>query len=254
MIQVMFETFHVPALYVALPSVLSLVASGRTTGIVLDMGERLCHAVPIYEGYSLSHSILSLDLAGRDLTNYLFKILTERGYSFSTVAEREIVRDIKEKLCYISLDYDNEVKNSSIYFQSERKHDDGQIIDIGNERIRCPEVIFQPSFLGKESAGIHVMINESINKSDVDIRKDLYSNIVLTGGSTLFPGIEDRLKKEITQLAPNMNIKIIAPPARLYSAYLGGSILASLPYFQQSWINKDEYNEIGPIIVHSKCI
>lgn len=256
MTEIMFETFNTPAMYVAIQAVLSLYASGRTTGIVLDVGDGVSHTVPIYEGYALPHAIKRMNLAGRDLTQYFQRILTERGYNFVSSAELEIVRNMKEKLCYVALDYDEEMNKANLNNDAAVPYQlpDGRIVNIGSERFRCPETLFDPTNIGMEPGGIHDKVYESIMKCDMDIRSDLYQNIVLSGGTTMIPGLPERMEKEIRRMAPpGKKVKIIAPPERIYSVWIGGSILASLSTFLTMWISKQEYDESGPQIVHRKC-
>jgi len=232
--------------------VLSLHSVGLTTGVVVESGAGLSYSSPIFEGYALPHATLQTNLAGNDLTNYLSKLLEERGYSFQSIAEREIVKDIKENLTYVSLDYETDLKNPSINRDYELP--DGKVISIGNESFKCAEAIFQPSLVGYDVTGLHDATFKSIMKCDLDIRKELFSNIVLSGGSTLFNGIADRFQKEITALTPpNTKIKIHTPQERKYSVWRGGSILASSEKLQSSWIQSEEYDENGPQIVHKKC-
>ncbi|KAL0217670.1 hypothetical protein RCL1_008250 [Eukaryota sp. TZLM3-RCL] len=256
MAQIMFETFNVKGCYVSVQAVLSLYASGRTTGIVCDSGDGVTHTIPIYEGYCLPHAILRLDMAGRDLTDHMVRLLSEIGHSMTTSAEREIVRDMKEKLCYVALDFDEEMKEAKASAAVERQYTlpDGQVITVGDIRFRTPEALFQPNMIGKEAVGVHEQTFQSIMKCDVDIRSDLYQNVVMSGGTTMYEGIAARLEKELVKLAPpSMKIKIVAPPERKYSVWIGGSVLSSLTSFDSMWITKDEYDEAGPSIVHRKC-
>ncbi len=253
MCEIMFETFNVPALYIAMQAVLSLYASGRTTGLVCDSGTGVTHVVPIYEGFALTHAISRLDLAGRDITEYLMRLLRQRGYALTTSAEKEIVRDIKEKLCYVALDPEKELKLAEKVSGMEKSYmlPDGETLTIGVERFLAPEVFFNPGAVGKETSPMDEVIVESVSKCDIDLRRDLYANIVLSGGSTMFPGLKERLTKEIAEMIPeNVEVKIIAPPERMYSVWIGGSILASLKTFQKMWVTRKEFKEIGPTVVH----
>ncbi|CAF1059056.1 unnamed protein product [Rotaria sordida] len=257
MAQILFEQFNTPAMYVANQGVLSFYTLGRTAGIILEIGDGVSHTVPINEGYAIPHAISRVDIAGRDLTDFMVRLLAERGYAFTTTAEREIVRDMKEKLGYVALDFEQELittKHSNII---EKKYElpDGQRITIGNERFRCSEAIFTPTIIGQRELGIAELLYDSIMKCDIDIRSIFYSNSLLSGGTTMFPGFADRMQKEMTKLAPpNRRIRIVAAPDRKLSAWIGGSILGSLSTFQRMWITKEEYNESGPSIVHRKCM
>eukprot|EP01083_Nonionella_stella_P111795 328216_1 len=280
--QIMFEAFNVPAFYIAVDSVLSLYASGRDNGVVVDSGDRFTDVVPIYEGYALKYGVKRMHLTGRDLTDYLMRILTDRGYSFTTSAEREIVRDIKEKLGFVAEDFDAEISDS---VEKNYELPDGQVIAIGNERFRCSEVLFKPYLIGKESDGLPMLIKKSICNVDPELRNQLFGNIVLSGGNTMFPGIEQRLSKDLTKIALYKNlvdgywrkysqnrqcgdivnvvydycgidddarkyqvekINIIAPPERKYSVWIGGSIFASLSDFPSHSISMADYREYGP--------
>ncbi|KAG2379438.1 hypothetical protein C9374_006555 [Naegleria lovaniensis] len=260
--RLMFETFSVPALYISLQGVLSLYASGRNTGIVVDCGDGVSQVVPISEGYALPHAILKLDLAGSDLTDYLTRILMKQGTSCccnsNIVVEREIVRDIKETQCHVALDYDHLVIHTSSSNLTDKPYElpDGKVISIGDERFECPEILFQPNLIQHvEGDGIHEMTFNSIEKCEIRIRKELYGNVVLSGGSTLFQGFPERMFKELAHKAPDLTkVKIVAAPERKYLVWIGGSIMASLSTFQQMWITKEEYEETGPNIVQRRCI
>lgn len=255
MVQIMFETFNVPALYIMSAPALSLYASGLTTGVVLDCGDGVIYVVPISEGYVVPHATIRLNWAGRDLTYYLMRSLIDRGYDINPLTEFQLVQDIKERLCYVALDLNQELETAAINSTLDRLYElpDGQVVTLGNECFRCPEILFQPSLIGKDFRGVHEILYESINKCDSDIRKELFENIVLSGGSTMFPGMEQRLKKELHHFEQTLRIKVKAPVNRQYSAWIGGSILASVNTFHEMLISRQEYDESGPAIVHSKC-
>lgn len=254
----MFETFNVPAMYVASQSVLPLYAAGQTTGIGLSSGHGVTYITPIHEGYALPEAVEKMGLAGSDITGYLTKLLTERGYDLSNHKQQEAVQDIKEKYAHVALNSElemNTVAKSSL--EKSYELPDGQQITIGSERFRCTEVMFEPSRLDVEGHGLPQLIRQAVSKinGDLQIPQSLmYRNIVISGGNTKFPGLAERIVQDLTPLIPSsMTVKVRVPQDQTQAAWVGGSILASLATFQGMWISKPEYDASGPAIVHRKC-
>ncbi|WFD43942.1 centractin- actin- protein of the dynactin complex [Malassezia psittaci] len=255
--QIFFETFNVPAMYTSIQAILSLYASGRTTGVVLDSGDGVTHAVPVYEGFAMPHAIRRVDVAGRDVTQYLQALLRRAGYYLHTSAEREIVRAIKEQKCQLSSSGQDDRDAKRLV---EFTLPDGNLLKLGAERFKAPEALFNPELLGSEEAGAHHLVGDAIARSDLDLRRDLYANIVLSGGTTLTKGLflstltpkgyGDRMLHELKRIAPpDLRIKISAPPERKYSTWIGGSIFAGLSTFRKMWVSAEEYRE-DPDCIH----
>jgi len=256
--EVFFESFSVPAVHVSLQAVLSLYASGRTTGVVLDSGDGVTHAVPVFESFALTHAITRIDVAGRDVTNYLQRLLRRAGYAFHTSAEREVVREMKERVCYVAKDplQEEEAMRKRSGGMVQYKLPDERVINLGAELFTAPELLFRPEHMGSEYMGIAECLTAAIQKSDLDVRKTLYSQIVLSGGSTMFKGFGARLLSEVIALAPPQEIKVRmqAPPERKFSTWMGGSVLASLSSFKNLWVTMEEYEEKGAAIIHRKML
>mmetsp|Transcript_20581 Transcript_20581/g.30323 ORF Transcript_20581/g.30323 Transcript_20581/m.30323 type:complete len:201 (+) Transcript_20581:40-642(+) len=200
-----------------------------------------------------------MDLAGRDLSEYMAKILTENGWSMQSSAEKEIVRDMKETCCYVSLDgLEETIKTAQINPTDFEKHyemPDGQVVTLNTERFRVPEVLFDPMISGRELIGIHQATFKCINTCDIDLRRDLFRNIVVSGGTTMFPGIKERLEKEIRKLAPaNVRVEVQADKDRRYIVWMGAAVVAALSNFERMLIWKSEYDDMGSVIVHRKCL
>jgi len=268
MIEVMFEKYGFKSCYIAIQAVLTLYAQGLLTGVVVDSGDGVTHIVPVYEGFALPHLTRRLDVAGRDVTRYLIRLLLLRGYAFNRTADFETVRQIKEKLCYVGYDLELEKRlaNETTVLVESYTLPDGRVIRVGGERFEAPEVLFEPHLLDVEGMGMAEQLFDCINKADVDTRPEFYNHIVLSGGTTMYPGLPSRLEKEIkglylqkvakgnkAQLA-KFKVRIEDPPRRKHMVFLGGAVLAEIMKDKDHfWMNRNEYQEMGAEQVLRKC-
>lgn len=260
MIEVMFEQYQFHGAYIAIQAVLTLYAQGLLSGVVIDSGDGVTHICPVYEEYALPHLTRRLDIAGRDITKYLIKLLLLRGYAFNHTADFETVRIMKEKLCYVGYNIETEQKLAleTTVLVEPYTLPDGRVIKLGGERFEAPEALFQPHLIDVEGQGIAELVFNTIQAADIDIRAELYKHIVLSGGSTMYPGLPSRLEREIKQLylervlkndiskLNKLKIKIEDPPRRKDMVFIGGAVLAEVmkdkPNF---WITREEYQEEG---------
>ncbi len=266
--QIMFEKYSAKACYLANSSILSVFAAGKTSGISVDSGESCSHFLPIYEGYGIKQALISSNIAGKELNEFLLKLLSEKGINFNFTENQKkiILTDIKEKFNYISNEYENELHNFSKKgeaFYTNYTLPDQTLLKMGTEKFRCPEALFKPNLIGKANEeGWHEKINKvvlslDLKKEDDDeekIKKELYSNIILSGGNSMFKGLPERIAAETTKLSGLNYCDVIAIPERRYSSWIGGSILSSISVFQSLWITKEDYEEDGSQIINQKVL
>jgi len=267
MVQTMFEKYGFKGCYVAIQAVLVLYAQGLLTGVVVDSGDGVTHIVPVYEGFSLPHLTKRLEVAGRDVTKYLIKLLQARGYYFNRTADFETVRQIKEKLCYCGhdLELERRLALETTVLIEPYELPDGRVIKVGPERFEAPEALFDTSRVERDQPGMSELIFQTINSADMDIRTQLYNHIVLSGGSSMYPGLPSRLEKDIKQFylervakgnkeqAAKFRVRIEDPPRRKHMVFLGGAVLAEIMKDKDHfWMNKSEYDEMG-LNVLRKC-
>jgi len=267
MLQNMFEKYNFPAAKVSIQAMLVLYAQGLLTGVVVDSGDGVTHVVPVWEGICPPLLIKRLNIAGRHITRYLIKLMQIRGYAFNRSADFETVRQIKEQLCYVGYDLDVEKRLALETTTLTKKYTlpDSRVIKIAKERFEAPEILFTPHMFDSEQEGMADMLFNMIQEADVDLRADFYKHIVLSGGSTMYPGLPSRLEKDMRKsyldrclhgdekLLAKFKLRIEDPPRRKHMVFLGGSVLADImkdrPEF---WISRAEWDEFGENIIGKK--
>ena len=202
MMETMFETWGFDGVYIQVQAVLTLYAQGLLTGLVLDSGDGVTHVVPVIDGYSFPHLTRRLNVAGRHVTERLIEPMTRRGYAFNRTADMDTARRIKEDLCFVSYDVERDRKLADETTNLVRSYTlpDGRVITLGAERFAAPEALFNPELVDVEGGGIHEAVFRCVQENDIDNRMLMYQRIVLSGGSSMYPGLPSRLEKEIRKL------------------------------------------------------
>ncbi|KAJ2954138.1 hypothetical protein O0L34_g2363 [Tuta absoluta] len=260
MAEIFFESFAVSGLNLVKSPVLTLHASGRTTGVVYENGACSSFVTPVFEGFPLLHTMTTCDLTGEAITKRLTDMIAKLGYSFATPAGMTLIEEMKVKLCYIARNYKEECEKFTESGENTVRFDlpDGQHVLLGGERFQCAEVLFQPSLAGLTCPSVAEYIVQSVQKCDIDIRNKMYGNIVISGGSTQFPGLGARLLYELNSLLKakklhfSKEVKLDELPTRQTATWVGGSMLAALDHMKGFWMTKDEYEEIGSDRVNYK--
>eukprot|EP00581_Thalassiosira_minuscula_P017883 CAMPEP_0183727830 /NCGR_PEP_ID=MMETSP0737-20130205/26524_1 /TAXON_ID=385413 /ORGANISM="Thalassiosira miniscula, Strain CCMP1093" /LENGTH=377 /DNA_ID=CAMNT_0025959571 /DNA_START=98 /DNA_END=1228 /DNA_ORIENTATION=+ len=250
MVKLMFEAFNVPSIYISVDAVLAVYASGKTTGCVLDSGDGVTHIVPIYEGYHLQHAITRIDIAGSDVTKILAKLLAPRT---TYGIDEDVAIKIKETLCYVAQDFSAEIEKPEGELEVPFDIPNGNTtIMIGKERFQCIEMLFQPndnlvsSELTKDCnlEGQDGIVQATYKSMEIEAElfEPFCANIILTGGNTLFPGFVERFSKDMKKLLPPpSNMGVNARETRIFDAWEGGSITASLStYGSGMWLTRDQ--------------
>ncbi|XP_075990652.1 uncharacterized protein LOC142986198 [Anticarsia gemmatalis] len=249
MTEILFESFAINGLYLAKSPALVLFASGRTSGVVWENGYSCSYVAPVFEGFHLKHSTIMSPLTGEVLNKRLLKLLRNIGYSFTTPFECDLMDEIKKDMCYVAEDYDEELESAAQQgeeFKVKYMLPDGQFILLGQERFQLAEVLFQPGLDGYLCKSITDTICDSIDLCDIDYRHLFFKNIVFSGGSTLYPGLVNRVTKKLSQDARSgFRSKIDAMDMRQYAAWAGGSMMASLDNLKGFWMTSSEYEDAG---------
>jgi actin beta/gamma 1 len=247
--ELFLEEIQCRAFYPILDTMLILYSGGFQTGLVVEIGESSTRIVPIYKGYKISHAVEVLEIGGKVLTQYMGEVVkNSTGFNPDSSIRKEIIRALKEKACFISLDYKEDLKRSKQY-KKEYYLPDGSTISLSKERFMIPELLFNPTS-NYEFKPIHKAILDVLKKIDIDLRPELLNKIFISGGSSMFPNLKSRLYKELElELArrekENQRVKIIAPKERMNSVWIGGSIFAILPEFEDRWITRGQYFRNG---------